>query len=134
MNEQRKALGFLESPSKLETDWEEMLNRLHFLIKTTNNPRVFYEILLSVEKQKHRGSFCQTISNAFCFQNADKMPQYFTLLYYIVNKSHGFVVISQKISNFANVFKNIDRFIENETKCYIASALPRQTRHHIGSD
>ena len=52
MNEQRKALGFLENPSKLETDWDEMLNRLHFLIKTTNNPRVFYEILLSVEKQK----------------------------------------------------------------------------------
>lgn len=52
MNEQRKALGFLEKPSKLETDWDEMLNRLHFLIKTTNNPRVFYEILLSVEKQK----------------------------------------------------------------------------------
>ena len=52
MNEQRKALGFLESPSKLETDWEEMLNRLHFLIKKSNNPRVFYKILLSVEKQK----------------------------------------------------------------------------------
>lgn len=51
MNEQKKALGFLENPSKLETDWEEMLNRLHVLIKTANNPRVFYEILLSVEKQ-----------------------------------------------------------------------------------
>lgn len=52
MNEQRKALGFLENPSKLETDWEEMLNRLHFLIKKSNNPHAFYKILLSVEKQE----------------------------------------------------------------------------------
>ena|GEM_PF-4034378 len=52
MNEQKKALEYKASPSKLETDWEEMLDRLRFLIKTTNNPRVFYEILLSVEKQK----------------------------------------------------------------------------------
>ena len=52
MNEQRKALGFLENPSKLETDWDEMLDRLRFLIKTANNPHAFYEILLSVEKQE----------------------------------------------------------------------------------
>ena len=52
MNEQKKALGFLKPPSKLDKDWEEMLNRLHFLIKKSNTPSVFYKILLSVEKQK----------------------------------------------------------------------------------
>ncbi len=52
MDEQRKALRFLEDPSKLETDWDEMLDRLHILIETANNPYAFREILLSVEKQK----------------------------------------------------------------------------------
>ena len=52
MNEQRKALGFLEPPSKLDKDWEEMLNRLHILIKTANNPHAFREILSSVKKQQ----------------------------------------------------------------------------------
>ena len=52
MNEQRKALGFLESPSKLDKDWDEMLDRLRFLIKTANNPYAFYKILLSVDKQE----------------------------------------------------------------------------------
>jgi hypothetical protein len=52
MNEQKKALEYKASPSKLETDWAEMLNRLRSLINTANNPHAFYKILLSVEKQE----------------------------------------------------------------------------------
>lgn len=52
MNEQKKALKYKAPPSKLETDWEEMLNRLRSLINTANNSFAFREILLSVEKQK----------------------------------------------------------------------------------
>lgn len=52
MNEQRKALGFLEDPPKLDEDWDKMLNRLYDLIKTANNPNAFRAILLSVKTQK----------------------------------------------------------------------------------